>query len=412
MFGATTSEQLLRQARIANECGQFHSVFVGDSLLAKPRLESIVLLSAIAAITTRVRLGTACMASFPLRDPVLLASQWASLDYLSGGRTVLVVCTGIVGQAGANAEAATYRVSGADRVKRMIESIALIKRLWTEDDVSFQGDYFACSGVTIGPKPAAQPRPPICIANNAVAHADEQFVRRTLRRVARHADGWQTAGVFALSELAGRLAILREELHALERDVSSFETHLYHNININSNREVALAESKRFLDEYYGPVFSEPMVRNWTASGSPAECAEMLQILGELGFSEITLRITSWDQETQFRKLTEEVLPPPPGDLREVDGAGRVVVRRGCRCHGCYPVADSSTSSKATGGWLTAGDVLNTRPRSHAARLRPSFPIRATRPTGPARPASPARGPARYSGRCIRPRPRRAPRRR
>ena len=57
MFGATNGEQLLRMARIADECGQFDSVFVGDSLLAKPRLESIVLLSAVAAITKRVRLG-------------------------------------------------------------------------------------------------------------------------------------------------------------------------------------------------------------------------------------------------------------------------------------------------------------------------------------------------------------------
>jgi alkanesulfonate monooxygenase SsuD/methylene tetrahydromethanopterin reductase-like flavin-dependent oxidoreductase (luciferase family) len=249
------------------------------------------------------------MASFPLRDPVLLASQWASLDYLSRGRTVLVVCTGIVNQAGASAEAATYALRGHDRVKRMIESITLIKRLWTEDDVSFQGEYFGCSGVTIGPKPATKPRPAICIANNAGAHADEQFVRRTLRRVARHADGWQTAGVFSPPELCRRLGILREELLALERDASTFETQLYHNININSDREVALGESKRFLDEYYGPVFSEAIVRNWTVSGSPAECAETLQELGELGFSEITLRITSWDQEAQFRKLIEEVLP-------------------------------------------------------------------------------------------------------
>ncbi len=213
-------------------------------------------------------------------------------------------------------------------VERERRSIALIKQLWTEDDVSFQGDHFACTGVTIGPKPATKPRPPICIANNAMArhhlgeggrvpgeaesraqYADEQFVRRALRRVARHADGWETAGVFAPVELGRRLGILREGLHALVRDVSTFETHLYHNININSDREVALAESKRFLDEYYAPVFGEPIVRNWTASGSPAECAEMLQVLGELGFSEITLRITSWDQETQFRKLREEVLP-------------------------------------------------------------------------------------------------------
>jgi alkanesulfonate monooxygenase SsuD/methylene tetrahydromethanopterin reductase-like flavin-dependent oxidoreductase (luciferase family) len=241
MFGAATGEQLLRHARIADECGQFDSVFVGDSLLVKPRLESIVLPSAVVAITTRVRLGTACMASFPLRGPVLLASQWASLDYLSRGRTVLVVCTGIVSQAGASAEAATYAVRGHDRVKRMIESITLIKRLWTEDDVSFQDEYFGCSGVTIGPKPATKPRPAICIASNAAAHADEQFVRRTLRQVARHADGWQTAGVFSPPELGRRLSIVRKELLVLKGDASTLDTQLYHSAGRRRSKSTRIA---------------------------------------------------------------------------------------------------------------------------------------------------------------------------
>src|ERR1051325_1993934 len=87
LFGVTTPEQMLEMACIADTSDVFQSVWVGDSLLAKPRMESIALLSGVAARTQRVRLGPACMASFPLRDPVLLAYQWASLDLLSGGRT-------------------------------------------------------------------------------------------------------------------------------------------------------------------------------------------------------------------------------------------------------------------------------------------------------------------------------------
>ena len=108
LFGVTTPEQMLRMAQIADESELFQSVWVGDSLLGKPRMESIALLGGIAARTSRVRLGPACMASFPLRDPVLLAYQWASLDLLSGGRTVLVVCTGIVPQAGGRIEGELY----------------------------------------------------------------------------------------------------------------------------------------------------------------------------------------------------------------------------------------------------------------------------------------------------------------
>src|SRR6476646_12019784 len=94
-FGATTSDQMLEMAQIADASGLYKSVWVGDSLLGKPRMEAIALLCGVAARTKTVRLGPACMASFPLRDPVLLAYQWASLDLLSNGRSVLVVCTWI-----------------------------------------------------------------------------------------------------------------------------------------------------------------------------------------------------------------------------------------------------------------------------------------------------------------------------
>ena len=69
-----------RVRRRAEDSGAFSAVWVGDSLLAKPRLESIALLSALAAITKEVKLAVGCMATFPHRHPALLAQQWASLD--------------------------------------------------------------------------------------------------------------------------------------------------------------------------------------------------------------------------------------------------------------------------------------------------------------------------------------------
>src|SRR5436190_16510928 len=123
LFGVTTPEQMLRMAQIADESELFQSVWVGDSLLGKPRMESIALLSGIASRTQRVRLGPACMASFPLRDPVLLAYQWASLDLLAEGRSVMVACNGLVEQSGADVEARTYDVTPGDRVRRMVEGI-------------------------------------------------------------------------------------------------------------------------------------------------------------------------------------------------------------------------------------------------------------------------------------------------
>src|SRR5919197_4047241 len=160
LLGVTTPEQMLQMAEIADRSGAFRSVWVGDSLLGKPRMESIALLAGIAARTQRVRLGAACMASLPLRDPVLLAYQWASLDLLAGGRSVLVACTGIVPQAGGRIEGQLYGLQPRDRVGRLVEWITLLKRLWTEDQVTFHGQHYQCEDVTIEPKPAARPRPP------------------------------------------------------------------------------------------------------------------------------------------------------------------------------------------------------------------------------------------------------------
>ncbi|MBV9169780.1 MAG: LLM class flavin-dependent oxidoreductase [Chloroflexi bacterium] len=307
LFGVTTPELMLRMAETADASDVFQSVWVGDSLLGKPRMESIALLSGIAARTSRVRLGPACMASFPLRDPVLLAYQWASLDLLAQGRTVLVVCTGIIPQAGGRIEGELYGLERRDRVQRMLEWIELVKRLWTEDDVTYEGRHYRCEGISIDPKPARKPRPPIWIANNPPP-GDQEAIRRTLRRIVRHADGWETS-LWEPRDVGWRMAELRRIAEVEGRDPASIETHLYHNINVNPDRAAAIAESKRFLDTYYTTDYSPESVAGWTACGSVAECIEHLRVYRELGFDEVTLRMTSWDQFGQLDCVMNEVLP-------------------------------------------------------------------------------------------------------
>lgn len=307
LFGVTTPAEMLHLSEIADKSGGFESIWVGDSLLGKPRMESITLLAGIAARTKNVRLGPACMASFPLRDPVLLAYQWASLDLLAEGRSVLVACTGLVPQEGARIESELYGLQPKDRVKRLIEWIALLKQLWTEDNVTFHGEHYHCERVTIEPKPVAKPRPPIWIANNAMG--DRALIERTLRRVVNHADGWQTS-LWIPEDVRWRLDYLREQAAAAGRDPATIETHLYHNINVNEDRQAALDESKRFLDTYYEPQeFSPEMVDNWVATGSPEQCVEHLRPYKEMGIDEVTVRITAWDQAGQLKRVIEEVLP-------------------------------------------------------------------------------------------------------
>jgi alkanesulfonate monooxygenase SsuD/methylene tetrahydromethanopterin reductase-like flavin-dependent oxidoreductase (luciferase family) len=318
LFGATTPRQLIDLAEVADKSGGFQSVWVGDSLLGKPRLEAIALLSAIASRTEHVRLGPACMASFPLREPIQLAYQWASLDAIAEGRTVLVVCTGIIPQAGGRLEDQTYGVTNADRVQRLIEGIKILKRLWTEDDVTFEGKQYAFEGVSIDPKPAAKPRPPIWIANNAPG-TDRELVSKTHKRVINHADGWQTA-VWDHEDLAWRLQNIDELALEAGKDPRSIERHLYHNVNLNDDRDAAIEESKSFLDLYYSTDNPREHVAGWVATGSVEQVVEHIRRYEELGFDEITLRITSWNQEEQLDRFITEVLPHFP------DSAGSVKI--------------------------------------------------------------------------------------
>jgi alkanesulfonate monooxygenase SsuD/methylene tetrahydromethanopterin reductase-like flavin-dependent oxidoreductase (luciferase family) len=306
LFGVTTPEQMMQMAEIADKSDLYQSVWVGDSLLGKPRMESITLLSGIAARTKRVRLGPACMASLPLRDPVLLAYQWASLDLLAEGRSVLVACTGIVPQEGGRIEGELYGLQPRDRVKRLIEWITLIKKLWTEDNVSFEGEHYRCQGITIEPRPAAKPRPPIWIANNA--RGSQQLIERTHQRVIDHAEGWETS-LCDVDDLRWRLDDIRQKARAAGRDPASIETHLYHNINLNEDRAAALDEAKRFLDIYYTTDYDPTFIECWVAAGSPDDCVRHLRAYKELGFDEVTLRIAGWDQFGQLKRVMEEVLP-------------------------------------------------------------------------------------------------------
>jgi alkanesulfonate monooxygenase SsuD/methylene tetrahydromethanopterin reductase-like flavin-dependent oxidoreductase (luciferase family) len=307
LFGAMTARQMLDIAQQADREPLFDSLWVGDSLFSKPRPDSIALLGALAGVTTRVTLGVGCMASFPVRDPIVFAYQWATLDLLSGGRTLLTVCTGIVtAEAASQAEGKPWGVVDSQRARRMSENIDICRALWTGQPTSFEGQFYGFDTVTLAPVPVQQPCP-IWIASNPNP-TDQKTMDNAFRRVARKADGWMSVELFPNSfNLYWHR--LQEILAAEGRDPATYPNLAYHNFNINENSNQAYEESQRFLDHYYGPVFTEPMVRSWTAHGSPEQCVEQLRHLKDAGAKRICLRATAWDQATQYRRLVAEVLP-------------------------------------------------------------------------------------------------------
>lgn len=313
LFGIPPSV-LLECAEIAEESGAFGSVWVGDNLLSKPRLEAIVLLSAIAARTRRVRLGTVCLASFPMRHPLVLALQWASLDVLSGGRTHLVVCNGGAASGGPKfaAELAATGVASTERVARVEEGIAILRRLWAEDEVTFDGRFYQLKGVTLEPKPL-QTRIPIDIAINPPLAAPAEVLERGLRRVARFGDGWQTDGT-PVRTFRDRWDRIREYAREYGREAEVRHSSLHLMVNINDDPAAAWDEAMAYLDRYYNfgtnrsPALRQKL-EDWIARGSPERVAAKIQSYIDAGCTIPILRFCSPDPKGQLLRCIRDVLP-------------------------------------------------------------------------------------------------------
>jgi alkanesulfonate monooxygenase SsuD/methylene tetrahydromethanopterin reductase-like flavin-dependent oxidoreductase (luciferase family) len=316
VIGAITTRDLFDISIAAERAGVFDTLWVGDSLLAKPRLESVTLLSSLAGITSRVRLAVGCLATFAHRHPVMFAHQWASLDVMSNGRAWLAVCLGGPDEMSAAQarEHAAMGIRSNERVKRLEEGITILRALFSGKSATHKGEFYAFEDVKIEPTPVQQPCP-IWIASNPTgltwkggASASGAAVERGLRRVARLADGWMTNKLSPdeFREQWGRVtAMAREE----GRDPARLGSALYHNININEDRTAALEESKTFLDTYYSSKFSPAFVEGWTVAGPPARCIEELRAYFAAGLGHMALRLTSWDQQGQLRRFLEEVAP-------------------------------------------------------------------------------------------------------
>jgi alkanesulfonate monooxygenase SsuD/methylene tetrahydromethanopterin reductase-like flavin-dependent oxidoreductase (luciferase family) len=316
LLGAIAPDELLTLGELADQSGAFQSLWVGDSILAKPRVESVVLLGALAGRTRRVRLGVACMSTFAHRHPVLLALQWASLDVLSNGRALLIACLGGADEMSA-AQALEHRTMGIaskERIGRLEEGIILLRRLFTEERVTYHGRFYHTEGVTIEPRPVQKPLP-IWIASNPTTvtyrvgqAVDARNVARAFRRAARLADGWMTNKI-SPPVFAEQWGVIRGMAVEEGRNPDSLGNVLYHNLNINPDRKQALEESTRFLNAYYAAHFTSSFVEAWTAMGPPAQCIEQFRAYFDAGVQEIAIRLTSWDQRRQFALFCNEIAP-------------------------------------------------------------------------------------------------------
>jgi len=232
---------ILEQVRTARE-RQFDLVWVGQHFVteAYQKFQPIPAVARMAAETGDMHLGMNLL--LPLLHPVVVSEQLATIDALSGGRTVLSPIAGY-----RTAEFDAMGVSLSERGTRLAESVRAIKRLWTEDSVTFEGRHFSFEDVTITPKPIQNPRPPIWIGATAPP---------AVERAGELGDSWFISPSLAESTIRSRLDLLDEPTGGGYRGLQP------------ALRRVFVAETDDAAREVYGPAIEEHFDWQTDAAGN------------------------------------------------------------------------------------------------------------------------------------------------
>jgi alkanesulfonate monooxygenase SsuD/methylene tetrahydromethanopterin reductase-like flavin-dependent oxidoreductase (luciferase family) len=293
-------DNIIEQAKQIENRG-YQSIWVGDSVTAKPRLEALTTLAAVASQTKSPKLGTSVLLS-GLRNPAILAHQISTLDVISKGRVILGVGVGGNGSKNLITEFPACGVPYAERTKRFEEGIEVMKKLWTEKQITWSRDWLTLDEIQVEPKPLQKPHPPIWIAG---AHMG-QIQPRQLRRIAKYGDGFMSTLIKPkeYEEAFNQVCDLAEKEG---RGGNSLHSSLYMTINLNnSNKSAATTEANEFLTQYYGSQFWED---RWGPFGSTSEIIESMHSFEKAGVQTFIIRFAARDQNTQLDLFTKEVFP-------------------------------------------------------------------------------------------------------
>jgi alkanesulfonate monooxygenase SsuD/methylene tetrahydromethanopterin reductase-like flavin-dependent oxidoreductase (luciferase family) len=295
---AKSFEQLWSDATQAEELG-FDHIWLGDSVtvLEKARGDCLTTMAALAARTDKIRIGAVPMLP-ALRNPVLLAHALATLDVISKGRIILGVSVGPVRDY-IQRQFAACGVPPQEKAGRMSESIEIMRRLWTETTVSYDGRYYKLRDVGILPHPAQKPGIPIWIAADRHENA--------FKRVGRLGDGWVT-----LAPTLERFAAARQKIDEYAREQGRAgkcrPTGLFAAFNIQADGERARAEGWQWMERFFEQP-KEKLGHFFAIFGTPEECARLLKGYAAAGLTAIIARIASDDMPSQARLLLNEIKP-------------------------------------------------------------------------------------------------------
>ena len=269
------------------------SIWLSDHIIdagAHPELDTPSMLAAIAARTTRLKMGPSVLL-LPLRHPVVAAKTFATLDYLAPGR---VICA--VGLGSNPKEFGALGTTIEHRAGKLDEGIVLMRKLWSESHVTFTGKYYQVEDVTVEPKPAR-------------GHIDLWVGGRTeyaLKRVARLGDGWFASRVTPQQYREGRGKIA-EFAQQYNRDATDIEAGAIVFCNVAERSQDAHAEADRFFQN----MADREHVQQYWPIGSPQECCEKLARYIEAGLTKFVLwpACPPSDLIAQVDRFAHQLLP-------------------------------------------------------------------------------------------------------
>lgn len=267
----------------------YDSLWVGEHIFfGVPTFDALTTLAALSAQTSRIRLGTAVLL-LPLRPPAVVAKEVASIDIMSGGRVILGV--GVGGENPVEFQACGVPLS--ERGARTSEAIRVLRRLWSEDGVTFHGRFYHMEGVTLLPKPAQPGGPPIWIAGRS---------RAAMRRAGRLGDGYLPY-LFSPERYREGLAQVREYARQAGRDPQAIEPGLYQFISLADSYEEAQQRALDHLQATFRRPF-EGIADRYVVMGTPSQCVRRLEQYAEAGVRHFVLvPIASPGQELAHLEL-------------------------------------------------------------------------------------------------------------
>jgi probable F420-dependent oxidoreductase len=230
--------------------------------------DPVVVLTYAAAVTTRIGLG-ASVVVLPIHSPLMVAHQWACLDYVSSGRVILGLGLG------REHHYRQFEIPTEHRVTRFREGVELIKALWTQPEVNYHGTIYRLERGTMAPKGVR--RPPIWMG---VGHP------AAIRRTAAIADGWMGSGGSSIAAFGRAVPLLREALENAGRDPAAFPISKRVFLSVHERPAVARAEALRWFTEvYHNPEGADAS----GIHGTPEQVAERIEELIAMGANHLLL---------------------------------------------------------------------------------------------------------------------------